>query len=896
MEKYEDMDIRLGHINAKELADVCEVNVQRDDDGLIIFERSQTNFNFGAEILSTNMNMKPTATTSSAATATPATSEPQPKANSEIKTKTLPQMGEQEIGANQNAKKFIDESEQSLQQKQIEKSFSEVDEDDDDDEDENEDYKSSWANSDDDDDDSSSSDCSSMSETDWKMRWQQQREFYTGRGGGMPRQVIASIMPHFASGLPADIDESVLWDYLSHLLNEPKRRNKLSNVNTFDDVIDLVQKSEKIIVLTGAGVSVSCGIPDFRSTNGIYARLAHDFPDLPDPQAMFDINYFKRDPRPFYKFAREIYPGEFKPSPCHRFIKMLETKGKLLRNYTQNIDTLERVAGIQRVIECHGSFSTASCTKCKYKCNADALRADIFAQRIPVCPQCQPNVEHSVDASVAVTEDQLKQLVENGIMKPDIVFFGEGLPDEYHTVMATDKDKCDLLIVIGSSLKVRPVAHIPSSIPASVPQILINREQLHHLKFDVELLGDSDVIINQICHRLSGSADNDWQQLCCDDSVLRESKDLMPPAEYYHHHHHHHHHHRHCSSESEQQSQLDTDTQSLKSNGSADYLLGSSAGTCSDSGFESSTFTAVQSKRPQQQPTHQQQQLQTTTNADDRAAIERIKSDILVELNETALSCDRLVVPTAISATTTASYRHLSIDSSKDSGIEQGEFSNASNNEVTSSGHAHGYGSSIATNVVVETKTAAPSLTPTPPQRKRQTTAERLQPGTFYCHSKNSSYVFPGAQVFWNNDFSDDDDEDNDLVNGRGGDIFGNVVASDEEACDLNAVPLSPLLPPSLEAHIVTEITSGVTVDATQTASSGSSPSNKRRSSAEVVAQTAVAAVEDKCNSLAIESETPPIKKRRPSVGASTTTTAAVAVAVAVASTTTTSAAALTTV
>jgi len=144
MEKYEDMDIRLGHINAKELADVCEVNVQRDDDGLIIFERSQTNFNFGAEILSTNMNMKPTATTSSAATATPATSEPQPKANSEIKTKTLPQMGEQEIGANQNAKKFIDESEQSLQQKQIEKSFSEVDEDDDDDEDENEDYKSRY--------------------------------------------------------------------------------------------------------------------------------------------------------------------------------------------------------------------------------------------------------------------------------------------------------------------------------------------------------------------------------------------------------------------------------------------------------------------------------------------------------------------------------------------------------------------------------------------------------------------------------------------------------------------------------------------------------------------------------------------------------------------------------
>jgi hypothetical protein len=68
-------------------------------------------------------------------------------------------------------------------------------------------------------------------------------------------------------------------------------------------------------------VSVSCGIPDFRSRDGIYSRLAIDFPDLPDPQAMFDIQYFSQDPRPFFKFAREIYPGQFKPSPCHRYEK-----------------------------------------------------------------------------------------------------------------------------------------------------------------------------------------------------------------------------------------------------------------------------------------------------------------------------------------------------------------------------------------------------------------------------------------------------------------------------------------------------------------------------------------------------------------------------------------------
>lgn len=84
-------------------------------------------------------------------------------------------------------------------------------------------------------------------------------------------------------------------------------------------------------------------------------------------------------------------------------------------------------------------------------------------------------------------------------MKPDIVFFGEGLSDEFHNSMTIDKDQCDLLIVIGSSLKVSPVALIPGSIPKNIPQILINREPLNHLNFDVELLGDCDVIIRYLC-------------------------------------------------------------------------------------------------------------------------------------------------------------------------------------------------------------------------------------------------------------------------------------------------------------------------------------------------------------------------------------------------------------
>lgn len=308
-----------------------------------------------------------------------------------------------------------------------------------------------------------------------------------------------------------------------NIMSDPPRRQKLSYINTLNDVVRLIKNSKKIIVLTGAGVSVSCGIPDFRSRDGIYSRLAQDFPNLPDPQAMFDINFFAQDPRPFFKFAREIYPGLFKPSPCHRFIKMLDKHKKLLRNYSQNIDTLEQVAGIEKVIECHGSFATASCTKCKFQVTAEDIRTDIFTQRIPLCPRCSTNALPSL-ATTNLCQNYT-DLVSQGIMKPDIVFFGEGLPDAFHDSIAKDKDECDLLIVIGSSLKVRPVALIPSSIPSHVPQILINRESLPHLKFDVELLGDGDIIINQLCHLMG----HEFHELCWSKNILEESQHLLPP-------------------------------------------------------------------------------------------------------------------------------------------------------------------------------------------------------------------------------------------------------------------------------------------------------------------------------------------------------------------------------
>ncbi|KPM04441.1 NAD-dependent protein deacetylase sirtuin-1-like protein [Sarcoptes scabiei] len=336
---------------------------------------------------------------------------------------------------------------------------------------------------------SSASDLSNISGEGWKpihskIGWIQNQI----RNGVDPRELIQ----HLTGEMVSDIGDIYAWRLLMSILTEPSRP-KLTSINTIDDVIDLIQKSSKIIVLTGAGVSVSCGIPDFRSRNGIYAQLSKEYPDLPDPQSMFDIRYFRTNPYPFFKFAKQIYPGQFQPSSSHRFIKFLETKGKLLRNYSQNIDTLEKAAGIKNLITCHGSFATATCTVCCYKVDSSAIKNDIFQQKIPLCPNCTSSLNDDE------TDSKLFNMLP--VIKPDIVFFGEGLSDEFHNSMTLDKDQCDLLIVIGSSLKVRPVGLIPNSIPETVPQILINREPLKHFNFDVELLGDCDVVVKHLCKR-----------------------------------------------------------------------------------------------------------------------------------------------------------------------------------------------------------------------------------------------------------------------------------------------------------------------------------------------------------------------------------------------------------
>ncbi|PWZ01010.1 SIR2-domain-containing protein [Testicularia cyperi] len=325
---------------------------------------------------------------------------------------------------------------------------------------------------------------------------------------------------------PVEILLPILKTALSRIL---RRREKLPEHNTVEDALTLLRKSRRVVVLSGAGISVSCGIPDFRSKDGIYAQLQREGKyDLDDPQDMFDKSYFLANPSMFYSFAHSIFPSNFVPSRSHMFIKCLENQGKLLRNYSQNIDTLEQIAGIQNVIQCHGSFAGATCTDptCAYKCKGSEIKDDIFAKRVPECPRCRERKQQETlqakpkkkrrkmgngkswrpganDTDSDDDNGDASQLAGLGILKPDITFFGEKLDDAFDHAVFADRTEVDLLIIMGTSLKVAPVSELITHIPHSTPVILINKTPVYHIATDIMLLGDSDMVVDYLCTKLA---------------------------------------------------------------------------------------------------------------------------------------------------------------------------------------------------------------------------------------------------------------------------------------------------------------------------------------------------------------------------------------------------------
>ena len=124
----------------------------------------------------------------------------------------------------------------------------------------------------------------------------------------------------------------------------------------------------------------------------MYSKLEHL--GLTDPQEVFDINLFREDPNIFYSIAKDIFPTEKSFSPTHAFIRLLQEKGKLLTNFTQNIDNVEANAGIlpEKLIQCHGSFATATCMKCTHKVLGDQIIDQVRKGEIPECEACKMQI------------------------------------------------------------------------------------------------------------------------------------------------------------------------------------------------------------------------------------------------------------------------------------------------------------------------------------------------------------------------------------------------------------------------------------------------------------------------------------------------------------------------
>ncbi|PRW45382.1 transcriptional Sir2 family isoform B [Chlorella sorokiniana] len=248
---------------------------------------------------------------------------------------------------------------------------------------------------------------------------------------------------------------AVMWKFL---VAREMRAPLLPSFN-LQGVAELIRSgcARRIICMCGAGISVSAGIPDFRSPGtGLYHRL-EDY-GLPHPEAVFELEYFKANPRPFFLLAKELFPGVWRPTPAHYFMRLLHTKGLLLRCYTQNIDSLEHQAGLPRsaVIAAHGNFDSAHCTRCGRRHSVEHVRRAVFAREGHPC--------------------FCKRKRCGGLVKPDIVFFGENLPRRFFESVPRDFPQADLLIVMGSSLVVHPFASLIDEVDEDTPRLLVNRE------------------------------------------------------------------------------------------------------------------------------------------------------------------------------------------------------------------------------------------------------------------------------------------------------------------------------------------------------------------------------------------------------------------------------------
>lgn len=245
-----------------------------------------------------------------------------------------------------------------------------------------------------------------------------------------------------------------------------------ATLSAIQSAAEIIRKSKRGVVLSGAGISTPSGIPDFRSPQtGLWSQI--------EPLEVASALAFRYDPLRFFEWLRPLATQIItaKPNPAHLAVDRLQKMGFIQTIVTQNIDGLHQKAGSQNVLEVHGSFETMTCVECYTKVSSQPYIQPYLEQGvIPRCPKCA------------------------GILKPDVILFGEQMPYQPWLQAQKASRHCDLMIVAGSSLEVLPVARLPmQAIERGAHLIIINHTPTYlDVRADVVFYEDVSVILPQI--------------------------------------------------------------------------------------------------------------------------------------------------------------------------------------------------------------------------------------------------------------------------------------------------------------------------------------------------------------------------------------------------------------
>jgi NAD-dependent deacetylase len=234
---------------------------------------------------------------------------------------------------------------------------------------------------------------------------------------------------------------------------------------TVERLAELVRDSHCTVALTGAGISVPSGIPDFRSPGtGLWENV--------NPMEVAHIEVFRRDPKRFWSYYRPRFGmlSQKEPNAAHAALAELESRGLLEAVVTQNIDRLHHKAGSRRVIEVHGTIETSSCLDCSESYTLELVEGLFDDEGVARCHGC------------------------NGPVKPDVVLFGELLPEQAMDQAAALAAGAELLLCVGSSLEVYPVAGLPQVTRSSGGRVAILTKGPTPYDAEAEIRLDGDVV------------------------------------------------------------------------------------------------------------------------------------------------------------------------------------------------------------------------------------------------------------------------------------------------------------------------------------------------------------------------------------------------------------------